>query len=60
MEPDIRSIKNGWAAVGNGWAVFAQSRTEAIEKYREAEQTHAELAAREPDPVNARYDEIHA
>jgi hypothetical protein len=45
--PHLTPIKNGWAAVGHGWAVFAPSRAEALDRYQEAERKHQELRERE-------------
>ncbi len=45
-EPVLAPIKNGWAALGKGWAVHARTPEEAIEKFREAEQRHSEIDAR--------------
>lgn len=50
--PHLTPIKNGWAAVGHGWAVFAASRAEALDRYQEAERKHDELRAR-GDSANA-------
>ena len=44
-EPVLTPIKNGWAARGNGWAVHATTREEAIRKFREAEERHREIDA---------------
>ena len=44
--PHLTPIKNGWAAVGHGWAVFGRSRDEALDRYQEAERKHDELRAR--------------
>lgn len=33
--PIIRKIKGGWAAHGNGWAVHAPTKEEAVAKYNE-------------------------
>lgn len=46
-EPRMVPVKVGWAAVGDGWAVFAESRTDAALQYRKAEQKHREIAVRE-------------
>jgi hypothetical protein len=45
-EPVLMEIKTGWAAVGDGWAVRAPDREQAVEKFREAERRHAEIDAR--------------
>lgn len=47
-EPLLTPIKNGWAARGDGWAVHAPTRGEAIQKFREAEAKHEEIMARPP------------
>jgi hypothetical protein len=39
-DPILRTIKNGWAAYGDGWAVHAPTREEAIQKYWEAVERH--------------------
>ncbi len=33
--PPLTPVKRGWAAHGNGWAVHASTREEAIERYRQ-------------------------
>ncbi len=45
-EPILVPIKNGWAALGEGWAVHGRTQEEAIQKFREAEQRHQEIDAR--------------
>jgi len=42
----------GWvgSAVGNGWAVFADSEEAAAAKFREAQQRHAQILSRK-DPT---------
>jgi hypothetical protein len=45
--PQLTPIKNGWAALGHGWAVVAPSRDEALDRYREAERKHQELRERD-------------
>ena len=37
-EPVLVLIKNGWAALGDGWAVHGRTREEALENYRKAEE----------------------
>lgn len=49
-EPRLLEVREGWAAVGEGWAVFAPSRQGAIEQFRFAEKRHAEIEGR-PDPL---------
>lgn len=48
MENDIQivSIKNGWAAVGKDWAVFGQTREQAVDEFRRAEIKHQEILKR--------------
>ena len=45
-EPILTPIKGGWAARGDGWAVHAPTREEAVERFREAEAKHKEIMAR--------------
>lgn len=47
MEPQITQIKNGWAAVGDGWAVFGRSPEEARVRFADAERQHAIIRSRE-------------
>jgi hypothetical protein len=49
--PHLTPIKNGWAAVGHGWAVFAPSRDEALNRYEQAERKHDEIREREATPA---------
>ena len=44
-DPRIQPVREGWAAVGHGWAVFASSPDAAIEKYQQAERVHREIEA---------------
>lgn len=46
MDPKLTEVRGGWAAVGQGWAVFASTRDDAVREYVEAEQRHREIAAR--------------
>lgn len=39
----LTKIKNGWAAHGDGWAVHAATKEEAIQKYCVAEIRHQEI-----------------
>ena len=50
FSPEVYEIKGGWAARGNGWAVHAKTKEEALRKYREAAEEHAWLSER-PIPV---------
>lgn len=43
---DLRPIKNGWAAVGTGWAVHGETEEEAVRLYHEAIERHKEIDAR--------------
>ena len=43
-EPRLTEIKGGWAAYGDGWAVHAPTREEAIKQFREAELRHERIA----------------
>ena len=52
MEPRLVPIKGGWAALGPDWAVFGESKDEAIEKFNKSLKKHQELAQREePEPM---------
>jgi hypothetical protein len=45
-EPILSEIKNGWAALGHGWAVHGRTKEEALQKYYEAEAKHREINQR--------------
>jgi len=45
-EPILSEIKNGWAALGDGWAVHGRTKDEALQKYYEAEVKHREIEQR--------------
>jgi hypothetical protein len=45
-EPILSEIKNGWAALGPGWAVHGRTKEEALQKYYEAEAKHPEIDQR--------------
>lgn len=47
LEPILMPIKGGWAALGDGWAVFGESKDDAIKKFRQAESRHGLLNQRE-------------
>jgi hypothetical protein len=47
--PVLKPIKTGWMALGDGWAVDASTKEEAIVLFREAERRHQEIMSRE-DP----------
>jgi len=36
MWPIVEPIRGGWTAIGDGWAVYASTRDEAILEYRTA------------------------
>jgi hypothetical protein len=43
---NIKRVKNGWAALGDGWAVHGKTEEEAIKHYHEAVAKHREIRAR--------------
>ena len=49
-EPDLRKIKGGWAALGDGWAVHGATREEAVQRYYTAAELRVEISQR-PDPT---------
>lgn len=52
MDPRFEQIKSGWAAIGEGWAVFGATREEALQSFRDAERLHEALVRRpEPKPI---------
>ncbi len=58
MEPKIKQIKNGWAALGDGWAVFGRDPDDARAKFADAERQHAVIRSRvvptAPQPPSSR------
>lgn len=46
QEPRLVEIKDGWAALGEGWAVFGKTPDDARQRYVAADEKHAELRAR--------------
>lgn len=46
MQPTLVEVKGGWHAVGDGWAVFGETKERALERYQEAERQHAEMSLR--------------
>ena len=46
MEPELVGIKGGWAAVGLDWAVFGETKDDALRKYHDAEAQHTEISKR--------------
>ena len=47
-EPNLVKIKVGWAAKGDGWAVHAATREEAIQRFHEAERLHEQIRKQPP------------
>ncbi len=43
---DLRPIKGGWAALGDGWAVHGKTKEEAVRLFHEAMERHREIDAR--------------
>ena len=48
QEPKFVQIISGWAAVADRWAVFGDTKEEALNKFREAERKHEEISKRLP------------
>lgn len=46
MEARLIGIKGGWAALGQGWAVFGESKSDALAKYRDAMRRHESILSR--------------
>ena len=46
-KPKVVGIKGGWAAVGSDWAVFAESKQEALARWNDALTRHEAMQARE-------------
>ena len=42
-EPRMEPIKNGWAALGKGWAVHGRTQEEALERFKQAQERHWEI-----------------
>jgi len=57
QEPQLVEIKDGWAALGEGWAVFGKTPDDALERYAAADEKHAELRARTIESRDATPDE---
>jgi hypothetical protein len=53
IEPRLVPVKQGWAAVGDGWAVVGATRGEARKLFSAAEEKHAELRASDPGPSDS-------
>ncbi len=54
---DIRPIENGWAILGDGWAVHGKTREEAVKLYHKAMERHKEIEVR---PIEAATEEVGA
>ena len=52
----LEQIRMGWAAVGDGWAVFGSSEEEATLRFEEAERKHQEISARTAEESEPRED----
>ena len=48
QEPKFVQIISGWAAVAERWAVFGDTKEEALNKFREAERKYEEISKRLP------------
>lgn len=46
MEPQLIGIKGGWAAVAADWAVFGETKEEAVNNFRRADAQHQEILSR--------------
>ncbi len=44
--PRLVQITGGWAAHGDGWAVHAATKQEALRLFEEAQKRHQEIARR--------------
>ena len=51
IEPRLVPVKEGWAAVGDGWAIFAPSRADAGRRFEEAQRKHREIESRADAPM---------
>ena len=45
-QPRLEQIKNGWAALGEGWAVHGSTQEEALELFRQAQRWHTDIEQR--------------
>ncbi len=48
---DLKPVKGGWAAFGDGWTVHGKTEDEAVRLYYEAVERHRVIDARSPDPA---------
>lgn len=46
--PQLLEIKGGWLAMGEGWAVQATSKDEAVKKFHERKLFYKEIMKRPP------------
>lgn len=53
-EPILEPVKNGWAALGDGWAVHGRTQEEALERFRRAQLRHSEIETAHHDNPNQR------
>lgn len=54
MQPKLVGIKGGWAAVGKGWAVFGETKEQALQNFVAAESRHATIAMRDKEATDGR------
>lgn len=45
-EPKLSELKSGWIARGDGWAVRAETKEEAVRLFRERQEKYREIDAR--------------
>ena len=55
-KPKIVSVRAGWAAVGDGWAVFGHSRDGAVAAFEAAARKHEELVSRTTPTVEGAHE----
>jgi hypothetical protein len=48
--PRLYEVKGGWHAAGKGWAVFGETREEALSEFWRTVKKHREIMSR-PEPV---------
>jgi len=48
---DLKPVKGGWAAFGDGWAVHGKTEEEAVRLYHEAVERHRMIDTRSIDPT---------
>jgi len=59
-EPNLSELKSGWIARGDGWAVRAETKEEAIRLFHEREDKYREIDARPflPESEKRRLQEL--